>query len=91
MRVDENNFKILRRAEDILGTDYEIHITNDDECKGFIEDDNVIDMIDELCSLIDDLKEEMEEQQEDYEEQIRDCYTPKSSYDFYGVSEDMFH
>ena len=52
MRVCEENYAVLRRAEDILKTDYEINITNDDECEGTIDNDNVIEMIDELCDEI---------------------------------------
>ena len=52
---------------------------------------NLIKEIEDTVTIEDNVKEEMEEQKEVYEEQIRDCYTPKSSYDFYGVSEDMFH
>ena len=91
MRVDEDNCSVLRRAEDMLGTDYEINITNDDECKGFIDTDNIVELIDDLCSELDRLKEELEEQREYYENQIKDFYKPISPYEFYGVSEDIFH
>lgn len=91
MRVCEENYAILRRAEKILDTDYEINITNADDCKGFIDDDNVADMIDELCSEIDRLQEQLEEQKEYYEETINDCYKPISPYEFYGVSEHDFY
>lgn len=91
MRVDETNFGILRRAEDMLGTDYEINITNDDDIKGFIDDDNVSQMIDDLCMEIDRLKESLDDLKEYYEEQIKECYKPISPNEFYGVSEDMFH
>ena len=91
MRVDETNFGILRRAEDMLGTDYEINITNDDDIKGFIDDDNVSQMIDDLCMEIDRLKESLDDLKEYYEEQIKECYKPISPYEFYGVNEDMFH
>lgn len=91
MRVDEDNYGILRRAEDILGTDYEINIINDDECKGFIDNDNLTQMIDDLCSEIDRQSEILEEQKEFYENQIKDYYKPISPYELYGINEDMFH
>jgi len=90
MRVDEDNYRVLRRAEDMLGTDYEINITNDDDIKGFIDDDNVSQMIDDLCMEIDRLQEQLEEQKNYYEEQIRECYKPISPYEFYGVNEHDF-
>lgn len=91
MRVDEGSYWVLRRAEDMLGIDYKINITNDDECKGFIDDDNVADMIDALCSEIDRLKEQLDDQEEYYENQLKDYYKPISPYEIYGVSEDVFH
>ena len=91
MRIDEGNYLVLRRAEDMLGTDYNINITNDDECKGFIDEDNVADMIDDLCSEIDRLNETLEEQKEHYEQMISDCYKPIDKYTFYGVNEHDFH
>lgn len=91
MRVDEGSYWVLRRAEDMLGMDYKINITNDDECKGFIDEDNVSDMIDDLCSEIDRLKEQLEEQKEYYEEQIREYYKPLSPYEYCGVSEHDFY
>lgn len=91
MRVCEDNFSVLRRAEDLLKTDFSIQITNDDEIKGYIDEDDLIEMIDELCSEIDSLREQLEEQEEHYESLIEDCYNPKSPYDYYGVSEHDFH
>lgn len=91
MRVNEENYLVLRRAEDMMNTDYEINITNDDECTGIIERDSVVEMIDDLCSEIDRLKEQLDDQKEYYENQIRDYYKPVSPYEFYGVNEELFH
>lgn len=91
MRIDESNYSVLRRAEEILKIDFSINITNDDECKGFIDEDNVIEMIDELCTEIDELREQLEDQEERYEDIISDYYNPKSPYEIYGVSENDFH
>lgn len=86
---DENDYSILRRAEDMLDTTFNWNI-KDDEMTGFVNEDE-FEIIDELCSEIDRLKEELEEQKEYYENQIRDYYKPVSAYEFYGISEDMFH
>lgn len=91
MRVCEDNYAVLRRAEDMLFTDYGLNITNDDEIKGFINEDDVIQMIDDLCSEIDSLKEQLEEQEEHYENLIENCYKPISPYEMYGVSEHDFY
>lgn len=87
MRVCEDNYGVLRRAEDLLKNDFSINITNDDEIKGYIDEDDVVEMIDELCSEIDSLREQLEEQKEHYENLIEDCYKPISPYEYYGVSE----
>lgn len=90
MRVCEDNYGVLRRAEDMLGTDYGLNITNDDECKGFIDTDNLTQMIDDLCMELDRLKESLDDLKNYYEEQIRECYKPISPYEFYEVSENDF-
>lgn len=90
MRVNKENYPVLRRAEDLLKTDFSINITNDDECKGYIDDDNLVEMIDELCTEIDMLREELEDQERYYEDSIEDYYKPKSLYEVYGVSKDEF-
>ena len=86
---DENDYSILRRAEDMLDTTFNWQI-DDDEMKGLIKEDE-FEIIDELCTEIDRLKEELEEQKEYYENQIQDFYKKKSPYEVYGVSEDLFH
>lgn len=90
MRVDEDNYGVLRHAEDMLGNDYEINITNDDECKGFIDTDNIVELIDDLCAELSRLNEELEDTKEYYETLLRDCYKPISKHEFYGVNEKEF-
>jgi len=90
MRIDEDIYRVLRRAEDMLGIDYEINITNDDDITGDIDTDNITQMIDDLCSEVDRLKESIDDLKEYYEEQIKDYYKPKSPYEIYGVNEHDF-
>ena len=90
MRVkDETDFDILKRAENILDTEFRWNI-KDDEMTGWCDEDEY-EIIDNLCSEIDYLKEQLEDQKEHYEEEIRECYKPISPYEFYGVSENDFH
>lgn len=84
MKITEENYKVIDRAEKLLFTDY-------GNKYGFIDDVDLIQMIDDLCGEIDRLQEELEDQKEEYEETIRDCYKPISPYEFYGVSEHDFH
>lgn len=86
---DENDYAVLRRAEEMLETSFNWNI-NDDDFKGWVNVDEY-DIIDELCSKIDYLQERLEEQKESYEETIKEFYKPKSSYEIYGVNEGMFH
>lgn len=86
---DETDFEILKRAEDILNTTFSWNV-RDDEMTGIVREDP-FDIIDNLCSEVDRLQEQLEEQKEYYENQIKDYYKPVSPYEFYGVSEDMFH
>jgi len=81
---DETDYKILRRAEDMLDTTFNWNI-KDDEMTGYL-DENELAIIDDLCSKIDILQEKID----DMEEQIRENYKPISKYDFYGVSESDF-
>ena len=86
---DEDDYEILKRAEDMLDTTFNWNI-KDDEMTGFVNEDS-FEIIDDLCSEIDRLKEELEEQKEYYENQIKDYYKPISPYELYGINEDMFH
>ena len=86
---DENDFAILKRAEEILDVAFNWQV-KDDEMTGFVNEDE-FSIIDDLCSMIDTLQEQLEDQKEHYEELIRDCYKPISPYEFYGVSENAFH
>lgn len=85
---DENDYNILKRAEDILNTNFNWQI-NDDDFKGLVNED-AFEIIDNLCSEIDRLQEELEEQKEYYENQIKDYYKPISPYEFYGINERDF-
>lgn len=85
---DENDYSILKRAEDMLDTTFDWQI-KDDEMTGLVKED-AFEIIDNLCSEIDRLQEELEEQQEYYEEQIREYYKPISPYEFHGVSENEY-
>lgn len=85
---DENDYQILRRAEDMLDTTFNWNI-KDDEMTGWIDEDELV-IIDDLCSIIDILKEKIEDMEERHEEEIREFYKPISKYEFYGVNEHDF-
>lgn len=71
MRIeDEFDVGILKRAEDLLDTDYGMNI-RDDDFKGFIDSDNVYSMIENLCDKIEKLKKE-KNIENDYPNEERD-------------------
>lgn len=90
MRINEDNYRTIFNAEDELETSYEMAI-DDDNFRGYIRDETIIEMIDDLTNKIKDLKKQLEKQQEEFDEKINDFYKSKSPYEIYGVNEDMFH
>lgn len=90
MSINEYNYGIIYDAEKELETSYEMAI-DDDNFRGYIRDETIIEMIEDLTNKIKDLKEKLEKQQETFDEKINDFYKPKSPYEIYGVNEDMFH
>lgn len=90
MRIDEEKYGIIYDAENELGTSYEMNI-NDDDFRGFMDEEIVLELIQDLTEEIKNLKEKLEEQQEEFDEKINDFYNPKSPYEIYGVSENDFH
>lgn len=85
---DENDFAILRRAEDMLDTEFNWQLASD-EFTGWVNEDE-FEIIDELCSKIDYLQEKIEDMEEKHMEEIRDYYKKKSPYEIYGVNEKDF-
>ena len=84
----EDDFSILKRAEDLLDTEFNWNIS-DDDFKGYLNEDE-FEIIDNLCSEIDRLKEQIEDIKEQYEEKIKDYYRPISKYELYGLNERDF-
>lgn len=76
MRIGENEYSVIDNAENITGIDYEIKWFDKDTLDGYIEEDNLICIIDDLLNEIDRLNEEIEElkkpKEDDYEELYRE-------------------
>jgi len=71
MRVDENNFDILKSASDITLTDYDIKWFDAENIDGYIDADNVISMIEDLIYEISYLNEKIENMKRDIEDNYR--------------------
>ena len=90
MRITEDNYRTFYDAENELDTSY-LMFVDDDNFRGWIDDDAVLQMIEDLTNMIKKLKRDLEKQQEEFDEKINDFYNPKSPYEIYGINEDMFH
>ena len=90
MRIDEDRYGIIYDAENELGTSYDMNI-NDDDFRGFMDEEIVLELIQDLTEEIQNLKEKLEEQQEHFDQILDDYYKPKSPYEIYGVNENDFH
>ena len=86
MRIDENNFDILDKASNITGTDYNIRWFDAENISGYIDDDDLVSMIEDLVCEIDRL----EEKTEDMEQDIRDNYKRIPVAEQVGVSDRDF-
>ena len=84
MKVNEDNYDILRKAEKITGVDSDIRWFDAENIDGYIDEEN-------LLSIIKDLIVEYhrkEEQLDDLEQDLRDNYEPRryDPYEEFGVS-----
>ena len=76
MRISEDNYGIFYDAEKELETSY-IMLVDDDNRKGWIDDDAILQIIEDLTEKVRKLKKDLEEQQEKFDEKINDFYNPK--------------
>lgn len=61
MRIDESNYKILDRVLHLTGTNYNIKWFDAENVNGYIDGDDLIEMIEDLIGEIDRLEEEKED------------------------------
>lgn len=86
MIVNENNFEVIDRASKRTLTDYGIKWFDAENISGYIENDSLISIIEDLLGEI----EHLEEQIEDIENDIRDNYKPIPLSEQYGISDKDF-
>lgn len=72
MKVDESNYDLILRVEKETMTDYYVKWFNAENVEGYIEDDDVWSIIEDLLMAIDSRNERIEELESD----IRDNYKP---------------
>lgn len=89
MKVDENNFGVLQDAYNITGSKSNIYWKDAENLEGYIDTDEVIDLMEELIECYEKLRQDMI----DLEEDIKENYELKkiNYYDIYGLNENDFH
>jgi len=61
MKVNESNFELLKKVSDITMTDYEIIWKDAENIDGYIDENTILGMMEDLILEVDRLKEELEE------------------------------
>ena len=82
MRVDESNYEILEKAGKITWSNYleAVNWTDAENIKGFIDPDELLDIIEDLICEIGRLEEKIEDREQD----IRDNYRQITDSEMYG-------
>ena len=86
MRINEATFSILQKAMEITLTDYDIRWFDKDELEGFIDDDSIISMIEDLISEVGIRDEQIEH----LEQEIHDNYERIPEARQYEISDSDF-
>ncbi len=87
MKVNETNYETLYKAMNITGTDYNIKWFDKNTYDGYIDELDILSMIDDLISEIDYLNEKIE----DLEQDIESNYKPIPVAEQYEISERDFY
>lgn len=86
MIVNESIYDILEKASNITLTNYDIKWFDAENISGYIKEENLIDIIEDLILEVNRLEEEIE----DIEEDIRDNYKRISNDEQVGISSKDF-
>lgn len=86
MIVNESIYDILEKASNITLTNYDIKWFDAENISGYIKEENLIDIIEDLIIEVNRLEEEIE----DIEEDIRDNYKRISNDEQVGISSKDF-
>lgn len=87
MKISVDNYDVFERVQNITMTDYEIVWKDAENIEGYIDEDGILAMLEDLILEIDRLKE----QAEDRERDIEDNYIRRPMSDYTGdVDDDRF-
>lgn len=77
MKVDERVNLILEKAYNITGTDYKVYWRNPDEFDGWVNDEDVMKLLEDIVYQY----EVLEEIHEDYKNEVDEYYERKQVYE----------
>lgn len=84
MRISVDNYDVFERVQNITKVDYEIIWKDAENIDGYIDEDGILAMIEDLICEIDRLKEEAEDREQD----IQDNYIHRPMSDYTGDADD---
>lgn len=89
MKIDESNYDTVKKVMKITGEEYEILWADAENIEGYMFDEEVLKMVEDLIVEVGHL----EETNEDIIQDRNENYEPKKfdPYKEYGISEDNFH
>ena len=61
MRIDEDNFEILKKVSEITGNDYQLYWKDAENIDGYIDSYALFNMVNDLICEIDYLEEKIED------------------------------
>ena len=88
MEITESNYNIFERAMEITGAEYNVMWTEAENLEGYMFDDSVLNIIEDLIMEVDRLKEANEDLIQDRDEHYE--LKKFNPYNEYGVSEKDF-
>ena len=87
MKIDEASYRIINDAMTILNKNYEIHWFDKDLITGFIDDEEILTIIEDLIYEVDHLNETIEDMKND----IESNYRPLTKAEQYEISDRDFY
>lgn len=79
MRIDESNFDVFYRVQNMCGYNYDIRWTDSHNLKGYIDPDVMLSMIEDLICEVDRRDETIEDIKQDRNDNYRRI-TPREMY-----------
>lgn len=86
MKIDEGLYRIISRATEISGREYNVYWRDSENIEGFIDPDELLTAVDDLIGEYERIEEELEDLKNDMESN----YVPVSVASQYDISDRDF-